>query len=260
MNHKPIKITEIKKEGKDIQTFLFDEDIEALPGQFVMVWIPGVAEKPFSLSYLTPLGITVKKRKLFTTALFGLKERDTVWIRGPYGNGFPMDELNFSSHVYIVGGGIGIAPLALLAEKLEDVELFSFLGAKTSDEIIFEERFRKVSKTYITTEDGSKGEKGIVTDLVRKCKILENSKAAICGPEKMLLNSSQILEPYLKPHNIYISLERYMKCGRGLCGSCECGGYRVCVDGPVFSYDQLKPIKDFGNFRKDRAGRKNYEL
>jgi len=259
MFYKPVKITEIRKEGREIKTFLFDETIQAEPGQFVMVWVPGIAEKPFSISYQTPFGITVKRRGPFTSALFELKEGDTLWVRGPYGNGFPVDKLNSSSNVYIVGGGIGTAPLAFLAEKLE-VEVVSFLGAKSYDEIIFEGRFRRVGETHVITEDGSRGDKGVVTDLIRKYQVRENSKAAVCGPEKMLSNTSKILESYLKPGNIYISLERYMKCGRGLCGSCECGGYRVCVDGPVFSYEQLKIVEDFGNFRRDRAGKKCYEI
>lgn len=260
MNHKPLKITEIREESENIRTFLFDESIEAIPGQFIFAWIPGVAEKPFSLSYLNPLGITVRRRKTFTTALFELKERDRVWIRGPYGNGFPMKELSSSSRVYIIGGGTGIAPLALVAEQIEGSDIISFLGAKNASEIILEDRFRKVGKTYIATEDGSKGHRGIVTDLIKEYGISENSKAVACGPEKMLLNSAQILELYLNLNNIYLSLERYMKCGRGACGSCECGGYRVCVDGPVFSYEQMRTIKDFGAFKKDRAGRKDYEL
>lgn len=260
MNHKPLEITEIREEGKNIKTFLFNEDIGAIPGQFIFAWIPGVSEKPFSLSYSTPLGITVKKLGPFTTALFDLKEGDTVWIRGPYGNGFPLDSLS-SSKVYIVGGGIGAAPLALLAERLgKDSKIATFLGAKNPDELIFEKRFRRVSDVYLTTENGLKGERGNVTDPLEKYEIPKGSKAAVCGKEKMLLKAAQILEGPIKASDIYLSLERYMKCGRGLCGSCEIGGYRVCVDGPIFSYDQIRAIRDFGHFKKDRAGKKDYEL
>lgn len=273
INHKIFEITEIREEGKDVRTFLFDKDVDAVPGQFVIAWIPNVAEKPFSLSYINPLGITVKKRKLhssvFTPALFELEEGGKVWIRGPYGNGFPIDELHYSQ-VYILGGGIGSAPLALLAEKIESSAITNYLGADSYDELIFEDRFEKVGTTHIATKDGSKGEKGIVTDLFKRFELrelsseqtisLKYSKAAICGPEKMLLTSAQIVETYLNPNNIHISLERYMKCGRGLCGSCEFGGYRICVDGPVMSYDQIKTIKDFGNFKKDRAGKKDDNL
>jgi dihydroorotate dehydrogenase electron transfer subunit len=260
MNYKPFKITEIRRETDSLRTFLFDKSIEALPGQFVFAWIPGISEKPFSLSYSNPLGITVRKLKHFTSALFDLKEGDSVWIRGPYGNGFPIDKLNSSKVVYIIGGGTGIAPLALLAEKLRNVEVISFLGAKTADEVILKERFEKVSKTYITTEDGSEGDKGLVTDTLRKHAIMKNSMAAICGPERMLSSTAQILTEHIEPSNIYLSLERYMKCGRGACGSCEFGGYRICVDGPVFSYGKVKTIGDFGNFKKDRAGRKEYKI
>jgi dihydroorotate dehydrogenase electron transfer subunit len=258
MNYRPFKITEIRRESESLRTFLFDEDIEAVPGQFVVAWIPGISEKPFSLSYSAPLGITVRKLKQFTSALFDLKEGDSVWIRGPYGNGFPIDRLNSSKVVYLVGGGTGAAPLAFLAEKIENAEVISFLGAKTSGEIVLRDRFNKAGKTYVTTEDGSEGVKGIVTDAIRECEIVEDSSAAVCGPEKMLSSSAKILEERMKPSGIYLSLERYMKCGRGVCGACEFGGYRICVDGPVFSYDQVRSISDFGNFRRDRAGRKEY--
>lgn len=268
MNHKPLEITEIVDEGKDIKTFLFDEDIEARPGQFVIAYIPEAAEKPFSLSYTKPLGITVKKRKLpssiFTPALFELEEGDKVWIRGPYGNGFPSFRYFKFKDVCIIGGGTGIAPLALLAEYIHKnslgSQITSFLGAKSSDELIFEKRLEKVGDVRIVTEDGSKGERGLVTDPLKRYEFSEKSKAAVCGPENMIYNSVKILENYLESKNIYISLERYMKCGRGLCGSCDFGGFRTCVDGPVFSYNQIKPIEDFGKFRKDRAGRKDFTL
>lgn len=260
MNHKPLRITEIREEGRNVKTFLFNEDIDAIPGQFVFAWAPGVSEKPFSLSYLNPLGITVKKLGLLTTALLSLEEEDTVWVRGPYGNGFPIDNLS-SPQVYIVGGGMGAAPLALLAERLEEnSKVVTFLGAKSPDELIFEKRFRRASEVYVTTENGLKGERGNVTDLLEKYEISKGSKAAVCGKEKMLLKAAQILEESINASDIYLSLERYMKCGRGLCGSCEFGGYRVCMDGPTFSYDQIRAIRDFGHFKRDRAGKKDYEL
>ncbi len=197
---------------------------------------------------------TWQKFQRLSNALFELEEGDRLWIKGPYGNGFSMKKLN-SSQVYIVGGGTGIAPLALLAEELE-TDVVSFIGAKSANELIFEKRFENIGETYISTDDGSKGDKGFVTELIKKYAFEKESQAAACGPEKMLYNSSQFLSSQLNPQNIYLSLERYMKCGVGLCGSCECGGYRICVDGPVLSYEQLKRVKDFGNFKKDRTGKK----
>lgn len=261
MEYKHLKITKIIEEGKDIKTFLFDENVRAKPGQFVMAWIPGVAEKPFSLSYNRPLGITVKKQKnpssIFTPALFELKEKDNVWIRGPCGNGFSLGVFG-SSNVYIIGGGIGIAPLALLVRELFTSNITCFIGAKSADELIFEKRLEKVGEVRVATEDGSKGKKGLVTDLLKDYKFPSYVKVAICGPERMIYNSAKILERSLNPNNIYVSLERYMKCGNGLCGSCDFGGYRVCVDGPVFAYNEIKDILDFGRFKRDASGSKEF--
>lgn len=169
------------------------------------------------------------------------------------------------THIFIVGGGVGSAPLALLAEENRRIRVTSLIGAKNSSELIFLERFRDVGSTHVITEDGSSGEKGLVTDLIKNYEILDSShevyrQAALCGPEKMLSASAKALEQHLGSGNIHISLERYMKCAEGLCGTCEIGGWRVCVDGPVFSYDVLKSVKDFGNFKRDRAGKRDYNL
>jgi len=133
----------------------------------------------------------------------------------------------------------------------------SFLGAKTVDEMIMERRFKD---PIVTTDDGSYGEKGFVTDALKRydLKTLTNprTKAAICGPEKMMYKAAEILKNCIPPENIYISVERLMKCGAGLCGSCDFGGYRVCVDGPVFTYKEIMNVPDFGKFKKDRCGRK----
>jgi len=267
MNHKPFKITEIIDEGRDIKTFLFDESVEAIPGQYVMAWLPQIkVEKPLSLSCASPAGVTVKKREIsessFTPTLFNLKEGDKVWMRGPKGNGFPIEKLN--GPVYLVGGGTGIAPLSFLAERLEDSNITSFVGAKSFDQIIFEERLRKHGEVVIiATEDGSKGERGLVTDALKNYENVlgtfsKNRKAAICGPEKMEYFSAQILGEHLNHDDIFLSIERYMKCSIGLCGACAFGPYRVCADGPIFTYAQAENVKDFGNFRKDRAGVRDF--
>jgi dihydroorotate dehydrogenase electron transfer subunit len=259
MYHKPFRITEIVDECKNVKTFLFDEDVrEAIPGQFVMGWIPGKTERPLSISNREPLGLTVKKFDLptsvFTPAMFELKEGDKLWIRGPIGNGFPVDEMN-NSNLYNVGGGTGNVPLKLLAESV-DSKIISFIGAKTSDELLFEDRFRNVGEVHIATEDGSRGEKGFVTDLLNNYEFAEDGRAAICGPEKMIYRAAGILGKKLEHNKIYGSFERLMKCAYGLCGSCALGHYRVCADGPVFTAEEMKGIPDFGKFKRDRCGRK----
>jgi len=264
MDHKPLKIIEIKDEGRNVKTFSFDEEVHTSPGTFVTAWIPEYGEKPFSVSYENPFGITAKRIERdpsnpmagrFTNKLFELKEGDTIWISGPKGKGFPTNVLN-NSKVCIVAGGTGAASVASLSEKHYGSRKKIFMGAKTVDDLIMEDRF--FGDLHITTEDGSKGEKGLVTDALKKYEFPPKTKAAICGPEKMMYKAAEILEQYIPPENIYISVERLMKCGDGLCGSCDFGGYRPCVDGPVFTYSRIKNVPDFGKFRRDRCGRKEF--
>jgi dihydroorotate dehydrogenase electron transfer subunit len=260
--HEVYRITEIKDEAKDVKTFRFDKNIIALPGEFVMVWLPDVSENPFSISYYNPLGITVKKvgdENSFTSRLFKLKIGDRLWFRGSYGSQFPTYPVGNSFHyknIYLMGGGTGAIPLALFSEVRAILGFFPtvFLGAKTKDDIIFEERFRKFSKKLlISTEDGSSGYKGLVTDLFNEVEIDPNPLFYICGPEKMMFTAAEKAMKYTDKENVFLSLERYMKCGRGLCGSCEVNGYRTCVDGPVFTYKQLTE-EDFGNYKRTKSG------
>ena len=245
------EIIDIVNEANNVKTFLFNKTIDANPGQFVMVWLPGISEKPFSLSYNN--GLTVKKLGPFTTALFDLHVGDKLFIRGSYGNSF----LDFSkdSNKYLIAGGTGAAPLAFFAEWLKERPTV-LLGAKTKDELIFEKRFRNVADILISTDDGSYGTKGMVTDLFDKMNVKSNSKFFICGPERMILECAQKALKYTQGENIILSLERYMKCGYGICGGCEIGGLRICIDGPVFCYKTISELTDFGKFKRDKTGKK----
>ncbi len=243
--HNVYRITEIFDEAKDARTFFLDSHLKAKPGQFVMVFIPGIGEKPFSVSYTN--GITAKRIGGFTSTLFDLQANDKLWIRGPYGNSF----LDFagSGKKYIIAGGIGAAPLGFLSERLNNATVL--LGAKSKDELVFEKRFKSV---LVSTDDGSYGMKGLVTELLDNLKIESNAQFFICGPEKMMLSAAKKAMHHVKAENIILSLERYMKCGVGLCGSCELSGLRVCTDGPVFSYDKLLD-SEFGRHKRDRTGK-----
>jgi dihydroorotate dehydrogenase electron transfer subunit len=244
------KIIDIVDEANNVKTFVLDKKILAKPGQFVMLWLPGVSEKPFSLS--SENGITVKKLGAFTESLFKLGIGDELFIRGPYGNSF----LDFAKEgsKYLIAGGTGTAPLAFFAEWLNENPTV-FLGARTEDDLIFENRF-KGSDTFISTDDGSHGMKGMVTDLFNGIKIKNNSQFFICGPENMMTAAVSKALEHTQEENIILSLERYMKCGHGICGNCEIGGLRVCVDGPVFSYASIKDNKHFGKFKRSKTGEK----
>jgi len=259
-----VKIQEVKRESPTIRTFTFHDRLcgKAKPGQFVMVWIPGVDEVPMSLSTIRPNGlssISVANVGEATKALHQRKPGDALGIRGPYGNGFTLT----SGKVMIVGGGTGLAPLVPLAEKLVDLptKISFLLGAKTRDELLFLDRIettlsRADARVIATAEDGSYGLQGVVTDPAEQILAKERfDMIYACGPEQMMHKMFLTAERYNTP--LQASLERLMHCAMGLCGSCVIGKFRVCRDGPVFPTEQLREVKsEFGRFKRSFDGRK----
>lgn len=242
-----VRIKEIVKENNDMKTFFLDGKINYEPGQFVMLWIPGVDEKPFSLSYDDSIGITIEKKGKFTEKLFGMKTGDKIGIRGPYGNGFKI-----KNKAVVVAGGCGYAPLATLIKRLNKPTVI--FGCRTKSRVIFKDRFKKLNPK-ICTDDGSLGFKGFTSDLLKK--VLEKKKFKVvytCGPEIMMKKIFDICEE--NKIELQASLERFMKCGFGICGSCACNGMLVCKDGPVFDSKQLRKMSDFGNFARLKSGKK----
>jgi dihydroorotate dehydrogenase electron transfer subunit len=241
-----VELTDIVVECSDIKTFFFDHRFDFIPGQYVMIWIRGVDEIPMSLSYAD--AITVRRVGEATSALFKLSIGDEIGIRGPYGNGFT----NPDNSVLLVAGGLGAAPLAPLAETLKGT-VITILGAKTKDELLFVDRFTSVGNVLLTTDDGSCGHKGFTVDLLDR--VTGYNEIMSCGPEKMM---KAVLD-FATAVNIptQFSLQRYIKCGIGLCGSCciDPHGLRVCTDGPVFTSDQLLH-SEFGCYMRDTSGRK----
>jgi dihydroorotate dehydrogenase electron transfer subunit len=158
----------------------------------------------------------------------------------------------------VVAGGMGIAPLAPLIEisKARGINIDLALGAKTSEELLFQNRLKDCcDKLFIATDDGSKGYHGFVSDMVEE--ILEREgydEILTCGPEPMIKKVVDIAKPKNIP--VQASLERFMKCGVGICDSCAINGLHVCKDGPVFSDKILSELNDFGRFRRDACGRK----
>lgn len=251
-------------ESSIVKTFVFHDKLcgIAKPGQFVMTWVPGVDEVPMSLSTIHPSGlssITVAEVGEATKALHKRKAGDALGIRGPYGNGFTLT----SGNLMIVGGGTGLNPLLPLAAKLVELhaKITFLLGAKTKGELLFLGRIetnlsKNNLKVFATTEDGSYGLKGLVTDLAEQ--ILEKETFNMiyaCGPEQMMHKVFLLAERHHTP--LQVSLERIMHCTIGLCGSCMIGKFRACRDGPVFSTEQLREVKsEFGHFKRGFDGRK----
>lgn len=256
MNYpKIVKIIDSKKETSKIKTFKFDYPGKIKPGQFFMIWIPKKDEIPMSVSYIhkNVKGITFKNVGEATNALFKLENGDKIGVRGPYGNGFKIK----GKKILFVGGGTGIAMLAPAVKEATSKKIKSdvILGVKNQNDLFFEKLFKKYAVNInISTDDGSKGYKGLATDLAKKH--IQNNKydsVLTCGPEIMMKKLLDICESV----PFQASLERYMKCSIGICGQCCIGkGLRVCVDGPIFDGKTLKKVEEFGFYRRDASGRK----
>lgn len=249
-------ITKIVNETPNIRTFFVKAPICIFPGQFVMVWLPGVDEKPFAIAYLNKqgAGITVQRRGKYTGEKFKLKKDEVIGLRGPYGNGFGIGNVK---KALVVSGGCGSASVALLVEALKanKVKTDIVIAAKTKKELLFEKRFSKFGKVHVATDDGSKGHQGFATDVAEKLmKKKKYDMVYSCGPEVMMLK----LLGLCKKHKVdcQMSLERYMKCGFGICGQCAIDGWLVCKDGPVFDKKQLLKLKEFGKFYRTKSGKK----
>jgi len=259
-----VKIFETKEENFTTKTISFNDKLceKAEPGQFVMVWIPGVDEIPISLSGINFDGltsITVNGVGDASIALNKKNKGEIIGIRGPFGNGFVTSKGN----LMIIGGGTGIGPLMPLAEKLAKIanKLTVISGAKSKENLLFIERINKIcseidSEIICTTEDGSYKLSGFVTDYAEMKLKQENfDMIYTCGPEQMMYKLFLLAEQFKIP--IQASLERIMRCSIGLCGSCQIGKLRVCKEGPVLTSKQLRSIKeDFGKFRLDATGKK----
>jgi dihydroorotate dehydrogenase electron transfer subunit len=250
-----LKIKEHVRETPLIRTIRFSEKLDAVPGQFVMIWVPGIDEFPMSVSYIgNRFGITYQIIGDGTKALAGMKIGEKIGIRGPYGRGFTLK----GRKVLLVAGGAGMAPIAPLLEEASKkrIAVDLILGARTKDELLFEKRASRAgADVHISTDDGTKGFKGLATELAES--VLAGKKFELmyaCGPEKMAAKMMDIAARKRIP--MEASLERIMKCGIGICDSCALDGKHVCKDGPVFSIKELKGFEDFGRTKHDQSGRK----
>lgn len=252
MQYNPFKIKKVQQVSDDLRIFHFDKGLEAKPGQFVFTWLPGCHEKPFSIAYDDPLVLAVRKVGHHTSGLFKLKENDQLMIRGPYGNGVVF---NKDANVFLVAGGTGVAPVYFLTRKLNNPTVF--LGCKSKDQILFKEEFEKLGKLVVSTDDGSLGFHGLITDALEEYlekKDIKDCYFFNCGPEVMMRKAFDIEKKYSDLSSIYCSVERMCSCGIGLCGKCSFDGLRACVDGTVFDGVRLEKSKDFGIRKREKDG------
>jgi dihydroorotate dehydrogenase electron transfer subunit len=249
------RIKKIVQETPSIKTFYLDFEIDAKPGQFAMAWLPGIDEKPFTLTAVgKEIAITVQEKGKFTKAFFAMKESDSIGIRGPYGNGFDYKGVKKAC---IVAGGCGAAPVLLLAQELarKKIKLKIILGARTGKECLFKKQLAKTGDLYITTDDGSEGEKGFTTTALENFLQKEKFDCVFaCGPEQMLSKVFALCEKFKV--ECQLNLERFMKCSFGICGQCAINGFLVCKDGPVFSCEQLRKMPEFGNSARLKSTKK----
>ncbi|MBU1158788.1 MAG: dihydroorotate dehydrogenase electron transfer subunit [Candidatus Thermoplasmatota archaeon] len=250
-----LKVSEHIDETPNVRTIVLDGSIEAEPGQFVMVWVPGADEFPMSISYIgDQMGITYQIVGDGTKALSIKHVGDLVGIRGPYGKGYTP----IGRKPLVVAGGTGMAALSPLIErlKLNQSEVRVVIGARTAREILFRDRAMKAgAEVVITTDDGSEGEKGFATDIaVPILQTREHDIVYCCGPERMMTKLADKCSELSIP--MQASVERLMKCGIGICDSCAIDGLHVCRDGPVFSIDVLKGFSEFGRTKLDATGRR----
>lgn len=257
------EILNVTAETSNIKTFTL-KPREAIPfkaGQFMDVSVPGIGEAPFTPSsnhnIADKLDFTIMNVGRVTGLLHEMDKGGSVGLRGPYGTAYPITEWK-GKEVFIVGGGVGLAPLrALLYALFNNVSDYKKImlryGAKTSKDIVYINEIDKWKKRAanidigITVDVGDeswKGNVGLVTTVLKDKEVdIDNAVTIVCGPPIMMKFATfKLLDMGFKESRIYLSMEKNMSCGIGKCGHCRIGPYYACKDGPVFTYDKLKDL------------------
>ncbi len=230
------------------------------PGQFNMLYVFGVGEVPISISgdpkKQKTLSHTTRAVGAVTKAMASLKKGDTIGVRGPYGSSWPIGRAA-GCDVVIVAGGIGLAPLRpVIYQLLNDRDKFGKIsilyGTRTPNDILYHKELEQwrarfdleVDITVDRAMSGWRGSVGVVTTLIPRASFdPSNTIAMVCGPELMMrFTVAELHKREISLDNIYLSLERNMKCGIGLCGHCQYGPLFICKDGAVFSYAAIKHL------------------
>ena len=262
--YRPIRtdVLDVITETPTIKTLRLkpEEDFSFTTGQFIELTVPGAGEAPFTPSsdqnIKNRLEVTIMNVGRLTSQLHSLKKNAQIGIRGPYGNGYPLEEFK-GRNILIVGGGVGLAPLrslvlSLLSKRKQYKRILLRYGARTPKDTLYPKLLSRWSKkiNVVTTVDaaegGYKGKVGLVTTILKDFRInVKKTVSVVCGPPIMMkFTTLKLLDLGFNPCNIYLSMEKNMSCGLGKCGHCRIGKYYVCRDGPVFTYDKLKDIPD----------------
>lgn len=231
--YKTATITKVEKETKKIKNFYLDASVNAKPGQYVMVWLPRLNEKPFGLLSASPISLSIANVGPFSNAVHQLKKGDKMTFRGPYGTSFTIK----GKKILMVGGGYGVVPLCYMVEtmlKTERKNVTFIVGARTKSDLPFIKRLYDLGcRVEMSTDNGSQGFKGYTPQLA--AILMEKEKfdsVYSVGPHIMMEKVAELASK----HKLFcqVSVETFFKCGgMGICGECGMNGKLVCTEGPV---------------------------
>lgn len=258
------RVKAILQENEIVKTFVLDITVGAGPGQFVNIWIPRVDEKPFSVAFDDgkELSIAIAAVGPFSKKMHELKVGDKVGVRGPFGKVFSLkNKKNGESfkRLALLGGGYGAAPLYFLSSIAKDLQIDFIVGARSKNYLLYTDRISKLAnvRLHVATDDGSEGFKGYNTEVL-KTVLADGAIDCVCtvGPEIMMYKAAMMAKE--AGIDAQISMERYMKCGFGVCGNCCVDGLGVptCMSGPVMDLEEVLKCEDFGKYHRNNLGKK----
>lgn len=256
---KPVTILGVKDETADIRLFKFAGHFDFEHGQFVMIGLPGFGEAPFDICSDSrdkkTFELCIRKVGALTEKLFTLKAGDKIWVRGPYGHGLPPLEKLPTKNVLMLGGGTGFITMRSMIKefisnkKLKDFNVQLYYGARDWGCLLFKDEYkewRKRVKLDLVLEKSEPNQScatGLITDLFKISPPPGDLTVIMCGPPVMYKFALQKVKALgVKDENIFLSLERRMFCGQGICEHCGVGPKYVCKDGPVFTYADAKNL------------------
>ena len=239
LEYMPHKIVRKETFGDDVVVFTLDGKSNAEPGEFMFIWVPGKGEKPFSVAVNDPLTFLIKKRGMFTSSLFDMREGDTLYTRGLYGSPMVYEK---TRRALLIGGGTGAAVLPLIAERLskDGTEMDIRVGVVHLND--GKEPLEDVLSSYGTFRAvADDGKPGRVLDTITEADLAGDTALYAVGPGKMMEGAAKRAESLgLSDERIYLSMEKNTMCGIGMCGECVCGSHLPCKEGTFFTWKTLK--------------------
>lgn len=260
----PFRVLKVQEEIHGCHTLTLQPECNIVssfaPGQFYMLYVFGHGEVPISVSGNScetgSLMFTIMTIGSVTKALCSVNVGDVVGVRGPFGNGWPLEQLK-GRDILIIAGGLGLAPLRpmiynLISHAADYGAINLLYGTRTPDMVLFQDELASWDDSndmsvFLTVDSAGfdwQGDVGVVTELIEKTEINPaGTTALICGPEIMMrFTANALLGKGLASSDIYVSMERNMKCALGHCGRCQYGPHFVCKDGPVFAFDKVEHL------------------